>query len=115
MGFLKFILAQDAMGHRIGINYKGKDAHTTYVGAIATMLIFVFVLVQLIESVKDLVDMENPNILSFMRPIYDSEQEEMGAINLAEHDFFVGVLFKGKDSDALEIPEELGRMVTNTY
>ena len=48
MGLLKFILARDSMGHRIGINYKGNDAHPTYFGALVTMIILIFVLVQLI-------------------------------------------------------------------
>lgn len=113
MGFREFILARDAMGHTIGINYKGNGAHTTYVGAMVTMVILIFVLVQLMQSLDDLINMESPNILSFMRPIYDYEQEDMGAINLAEHNFFVGVYFSDMHS-AVEVPEEFGRMVTET-
>ena len=113
MGFREFILARDAMGHSIGINYKGNGAHTTYVGSMVTLLIFIFVLVQFILSLLDLTEMESPNILSFTRPIYQSENDKFGAINLAEHSFSFGLSFE-EDKQPLYIPEEIGRMVTET-
>ena len=111
MGFREFILARDAMGHSIGINYKGNGAHTTYVGSMVTLLIFIFVLVQLIFSLEDLTEMESPHILSFTRPIYQSENDKLGAINLDEYNFSFGVFFED-EKKPLYIPEEIGRMVT---
>ena len=38
----------------------------------------------------------------------------MGAVNLAEQKFSVGAFLAGKQMSAINIPEALGRFVTNT-
>ena len=58
--------------------------------------------------------MDNPMIQSFTRPIYENDQNDMGAVNLAEQKFSVGAFLAGKQMSAINIPEALGRFVTNT-
>ena len=58
--------------------------------------------------------MDNPMIQSFTRPIYENDQNDMGAVNLAEQKFFVGAYFAGIKMSAVNIPEAMGRLVTNT-
>ena len=41
--------------------------------------------------------MNNPNILSYKRPLYEAESDELGQINLEEYRFNFGVYFTRGD------------------
>ena len=82
MGFLKFILARDVLGHPITINYKGEDTYKTKVGAFLSIGVQVMVLIFLAMKVIALIDMSDPNILIQDRPIYKEEVNDFGHISL---------------------------------
>ena len=60
--------------------------------------------------------MSDPNIIQYTRPIYESEVEEYGQINLDEHRFNLGILFLTEEEEEnvpLSIPEGVGRMTSS--
>ena len=82
MGFLKFILARDVLGHPITINYKGEDTYKTKIGAFLSIGVQVMVLIFLAMKVIALIEMSDPNILIQDRPIYKEEVNDFGDISL---------------------------------
>ena len=62
-----------------------------------------------------MVEMNEPNILSYSRPIYLDEQADFGDMNLDGIFFNIGLRFKDFEADDDEspaIPESVGRMVS---
>ena len=82
MGFLKFFLARDMLGHPITINYKGEDTYKTNIGAFLSIGVQVMVLIFLAMKVIALIEMSDPNILIQDRPIYKEEVNDFGHISL---------------------------------
>ena len=39
----------DIFGHRIGVNYKGKDTYQTYLGSICTLAVYVLILINFLQ------------------------------------------------------------------
>ena len=44
-----FILESDIFGHRIGVNYKGRDTYQTYLGSICTLAVYVLILINFLQ------------------------------------------------------------------
>ena len=63
-----------------------------------------------------MVEMNEPNILSYSRPIYPDEQADFGDMNLDGIFFNIGLRFKDfqatNDDESPAIPESVGRMVS---
>ena len=57
MGFLRFVLARDSLGHPITMNYRDNDNHPTFLGATLTIVIKSMVLIYLLVVVIDMVGM----------------------------------------------------------
>ena len=93
MGFLKFFLARDMLGHPITINYKGEDTYKTKIGAFLSIGVQVMVLIFLTMKMIALIDMSDPYISIQDRPIYKEEVIDFKDINLDEHRFNFGVYF----------------------
>ena len=70
------------------------------------MGIQILVLAQLIQKTLDLVQMNEPSIQSYTRPLYEAEVNEQGDVNLYEERFNFGVYFtaKGDTLTSIEIP-----------
>ena len=73
MGFLSLLISRDAMGHAFSINYKGADTYQTACGAILTLAIQLLTLVALVKLTLEMVEMSEPNIQSYERPLLLSE------------------------------------------
>lgn len=70
MRFRKFILARDNMGVPFSIRYKGADTFQTMIGAILTLCIRVLVISQCFMLFLDMVQMSDPLVRSYERPLY---------------------------------------------
>ena len=84
-------------------------------GSFVSILIYTLVIVQLIQKSIDLVDMNDPSILSYERPIYIDEDKNLGdngSINLPDHMLHMGVLLKNHKGSVIEIPESIGHWVS---
>ena len=109
MGFLSFLLSRDAMGHAFSINYKGKDTYPTLCGAFLTMAIQVLTLVQLVKLSVEMIEMSEPNIKSYERPLLYSETLDFGELNFYDSFFSVGVaIFHTKMRQFTAVPEQVG-------
>ena len=81
-------------------------------GSIITILIWGLVIAYLAQKSISLVEMSHPTIQSYRRSIYRDEQEAYGAINLNDSGFNFGLFFEGKDFQHRQIPESIGRFMT---
>ena len=62
--------------------------------------------------------MSDPNIVQYTRPLYESEVDDFGLINLDEYRFNLGILFTTLQEGnvvPLSIPKSMGRMVSRTF
>ena len=117
MGFTKFLLQRDFLGHVHHINYKGKEKFNTKLGAVVSMAIYCVVLVYLVERFTSFSAMSDPNITQYTRPLYESEVEDYDLINLDEYRFNLGIYFftrVGEEKVPLSIPESVGRIVSSS-
>ena len=68
----------------------------------------------LIQKSIELVRMDDPSVQSFRRPMYESEPDELGELNLHEQRFDMGIYFqKGVrvTGDLLDVPLSVGRVM----
>ena len=110
MGLISFILGRDSLGHPLRINYKGNQEHPSFLGAFISITITVLVTVQLLHKLTELLDMSDPSIQSYERPIYLDEIKEYGIVSLPEMKYHYGVYFEKTGGRPVEIPESVGRM-----
>ena len=109
MGLLSFLLSRDAMGHAFSINYKGNGAYPTLCGAILTIAIQVLTLFQLVKLSTEMIEMSEPNIQSYERPLLISETTDYGDLNFYDSFFSVGVvLFSESEVGFIPLPEQVG-------
>ena len=99
MGLRNLLLSQDKLGHSIGVNYKGNEKFSTLLGAALSILITIMVLVQFLQKSIALVEMSEPTIQTYDRPIYPSEQEQFGEILLKDYQFNAGIAISGPTWD----------------
>ena len=85
------MLSFDTFGHAITVNYKGQDKHRTCPGAFISIGIQVMVLIYLIMQTVDLIEMSEPTMITTKRPLYKEETDELGPVNLKDHNFAIGV------------------------
>ena len=85
-------------------------------GSLLSISIIVLVIIYLTQKTISLVDMSDPSIQSYKRPLYVSEVSDIGNINLAQdYHFNFGVFIRStKTKSDLIIPENLGRIVSET-
>ena len=85
MKFLSsFLMSRDVLGHPLSVNYKGSDTFQTKLGAFISISVQALVLTQLILKLLDLIEMNDPSILAYERPIYQDELDDLGVVNLKE-------------------------------
>ena len=110
MGLLSLLISRDAMGHAFSINYKGADTYQTACGAMLTLAIQLLTLVSLVKLTLEMVEMSEPNIQSYERPLLLEEADDLGEINFFDSRFSIGVaLMSHTEGGFIDIPEELGR------
>lgn len=94
MGFVSFLLARDILGHPLSVNYKGQNKFNTKLGAFLSIGIRTLVLVQLVQLAIEMFYMTDPDVFSFSRPLYGSEVDDFGEVNLHENRFNFGIYFE---------------------
>ena len=95
------------------MNYKGFSDYPTYLGAILSVIIRVLLLTFVLIRTIQIVDMSSPDIVFYIRTLYESEVEELGDINLDAYKMDIGVYFTKRNTnyEFMEIPEEIGSVV----
>lgn len=98
------------------INYKGEQTYNTKLGAFFSIGIQVLVLVQLAQLTIDMINMNDPAILSYERPLYEEEVNSFDYLNMDEYRYNFGVYFTSRhDPEAIAIPESVGRVVYHVF
>ena len=83
MGFLKLLLGRDQMGYEPKLTYMGNQQYRTKLGAVLTLLVQLLVIMQLIKQLVKLVEMSEPNVHSYQRPMYEYEITDLGEVVLS--------------------------------
>ena len=101
----------DDFGHRYPLTYKGSDSYQTAMGGMASALIKVLTLTMIVVYFKSMWLMEDPEIISFSRPLSKQEKDELGPINFGEQGFYLGVVTYVNAVPA-HIPPEVGKLAS---
>ena len=122
--FLRLIRKFDRLGHKFSLNYKGEDMFQTILGSLLTIASTVLVGILFVHKITEVIDMKDPTVQVQSQPFKKEEVNGLGAINLGEHYFNIGVQFHYKKPDEnhkwtikvpFDIPEYVGSFtVVNT-
>lgn len=99
----------DAFGHPFKMTHKGADTYQTRLGGFCSVTIRVLTLIMVVIALKSMLLMEDPEIISFARPLSRQEKLDLGKVNLAEKGLLFGLLVSINGKLA-EIPPEVGRL-----
>ena len=88
--FSKFLLSQDRLGHPYSLNYRGSETHQTWLGTGLTLVVNVLVLIILTQKIDEVINMQDPEVQVYTRPILKEELEEAGGVNFAKNMLNVG-------------------------
>ena len=111
MGLLSILLSRDELGHPIMLNYKGDENYPTKLGALLSIAVKVMMLIFLVQKTISVLDMTDPSIDYYERPLYTEEIDELADTNFSDNNFNAGIFFYNRGSDKVEIPETLGTFV----
>ena len=77
----------DDFGHRPQLMYKGAESHQTSLGGVCSCVVKIMTLIMIFMAGKSLLLMEDPDIISFSRPMSKEERDALGPINFADYGF----------------------------
>ena len=90
--FVGFLLKRDYLGHPVTLNYKGLSDHPTLLGATLTIMIKVMVLVYLVQESIVLINMNDPKVQVYERPLYESEiEDDLGTMTFDDFHYNFGI------------------------
>lgn len=69
--FIDLILSRDVFGHPLSVNYKGSDIFQTKIGAFFSIVTQLMTLGILVIKSIELVNMSDPSLQLYRRPIYE--------------------------------------------
>ena len=82
--FTRLVLAQDRLGHRFNLNYKGKESYNTWFGTLLSLVVNLLVLTIFLDKATEVFNMNDPDVSVNSRPLFKEELEEIGEINLKD-------------------------------
>jgi len=83
---------RDELGHPIQLTYKGEDTHQSMLGALVTIAVQIFTLVVAIKSLQEVALMEDPEIVSYARPMSLADRKSIGAVNFEDHGYMIAFM-----------------------
>ena len=100
----------DIFGENFLITYKKKETYQTKLGGVCSLLVKTLTLVMLVVLLKSMFLMEDPEIVSFSRPLKTSEKDDLGNLNFQDEGVIFGMMtsINGKPSD---IPPAVGTII----
>ena len=81
---LRLLESLDIFGEKFPITYKKKETYRTRLGGVCSLLVKSLTLVLLVVLLKSMFLMEEPEIVSFPRPLKTSEKEVLGFLNFQD-------------------------------
>lgn len=107
--FRNYFLTYDKFGHDVTLNYKGNNEFPTCLGAFLSILLKLLTIAYLVQRIISLVLMQDPTTTIFSRPIYETENQDLGVLNLHDYRFNMGVIALDKNSTKIDIEPNVGR------
>ena len=115
MGFRDFLLARDDLGTPFSVTYKGSDTFPTIIGSLCTLGVKALVISQCIMLFISMVEMQEPMIRSYERPVYRTEEGAERLVSADDEFCNIGLLFRSHHlRSRILIPESVGRFMLET-
>ena len=77
-----------------------------------TLFVQLLVLVQIIKQLAKLVEMSEPSIQSYQRPMGEEEITDLGEVILSEYHYNFGILFTDQKGAPYHLPASMGRVMS---
>ena len=104
---MRLLVSFDQFGYNFKLTYKGEDTYQTRLGGLCTFILKVITLIMMVVHAKSMIEMDDPKIISYARPLTREEKIKHKAINFAEEGFLVGFVSYVNEWPSL-IPPEVG-------
>ena len=65
----RLLRSLDDFGHPITLTYKGEETYQTCLGGVITVVVSAFTMVMAVVKIQQVIEMSDPNITSFPRPM----------------------------------------------
>lgn len=81
----------DKFGSPINVNYKGQETYNTVLGGLCTLTVYVLSCVLILQASQEIIEMNDPIITDFSRPLPVSERENLVPINFDDYGLIFGL------------------------
>ena len=85
----KFLHSRDIFGHRIDIYYKGRERFSTALGGLLTIMTQCLTAVLIYNALYEIIFMEEPEIVSYSKPLTKSEKGDISPLDFGENDYVI--------------------------
>ena len=79
--FLRVLKTMDDYGHPIQLTYKGEETYQSAFGGLLTVGVQIMTLAMTTIALMEVLQMMDPKITQYSRPLSESDREEIGDIN----------------------------------
>ena len=77
----RLLRSLDDFGHPTNLTYKGEETYQSCLGGIITLVVSAFTIGMAVVKMQSVVDMSDPIITSFPRPLTYTMQDEIGTVS----------------------------------
>ena len=88
---MRLLVKFDQFGHNFKLSYQGEETYQTRLGGLCTFILKVLTLIMIVVHTESMIEMDDPKIISYARPLSHQEKLEQKPVNFAEEGFGVGV------------------------
>ena len=107
----RLIRSFDDFGHPITLTYKGEETYQSCLGGLLTFFVSAFTLAMAATKIQSVVQMSDPIVTSFSRPLTLAMREDLGALSFKDHHFNIGYVVVIDDDHPGQFPPEVGKIV----
>ena len=106
---MRLLVSFDQFGHNFKLSYKGEDTYQTRLGGLCTFILKVITLIMIVVQTKSMIEMDDPKIISYTRPLTRQEKIKHKPVNFDEEGFLFGFITFVNDWPSW-IPPEVGKI-----
>ena len=106
---MRLLVSFDQFGYNFKLSYKGEETYQTRLGGFCTFILKVLTLIMIVMHTKSMIEMDDPKIISYARPLSYREKLEQKPLNFAEEGFLLGVATFVNGWPSV-IPPKVGRL-----
>ena len=90
----RLLSSLDDFGHPIRLTYKGEETYQTACGGALSVAVQVITLIMTVIALTEVIEMKDPKITSYARPLSASDRDELGDLNFEDFDYMMGFSVK---------------------